>query len=62
MSTPVPDVFESIYHAKVGVQNVICDSPPTLSKKLADEDILGTWYQILHVEEEPFTQDKWTCG
>ena len=23
---------------------------------------MGTWYQILHVDEAPFSQDKWTCG
>ena len=58
----VKGAFESIYNAKVGVQNVICDNPDALSKQLKDADVLGTWYQILHVDEEPFTQDKWTCG
>ena len=58
----VSGAFEAIYNSKVGVQNVVCDNPAPLSKKLEDDAVMGTWYQILHVEEEPFTQDKWTCG
>ena len=23
---------------------------------------MGTWYQIMHVDEAPFTADKWMCG
>ena len=23
---------------------------------------MGTWYEIMHVDEAPFTADKWTCG
>ena len=58
----VTGAFESIYNAKIGTQNVICDLPEPLTKKLEQEHIMGTWFQILHVDEAPFTQDKWTCG
>ena len=30
----VTGAFESIYNAKIGTQNVICDMPEPLSKKL----------------------------
>ena len=54
--------FQTIYNSKIGAQSVTCDAPDTLSKKMAQEDIMGTWYQIMHVNEAPFTQEKWTCG
>ena len=56
------DAFASIYHTKVGVQDVICDNVPHLPDLFDQHHFMGTWYQILHVDEEPFTQEKWTCG
>ena len=56
------DAFESIYHSHVGVQNVVCDAVPRLHEAFEQHHFMGTWFQILHVNEEPFTQEKWTCG
>ena len=56
------DAFASIYNTKVGVQDVICDNVPHLHDLFDQHHFMGTWYQILHVDEEPFTQEKWTCG
>ena len=58
----VSQAFEAIYNSKIGTQNVICDAPVALDKKLEQEHLMGIWYQILHVDEAPFTADKWTCG
>ena len=55
------NAFTSIYNTKVGVQDVICDAVPPLAH-FDQHHYMGTWYQILHVDEEPFTQEKWTCG
>ena len=58
----VSQAFESIYSAKIGTQNVVCDRVEPLEKKLENDVIMGTWYEIMHVDEAPFTADKWTCG
>ena len=58
----VSQAFESIYNSKIGTQEVICDRIAPLEKALERDHLLGTWYQIMHVNEAPFTQDKWTCG
>ena len=58
----VAGAFESIYQAKIGTQNVVCDLPDVLSENLKLDKFMGTWYQLMHVDEAPFTADKWTCG
>jgi len=40
----ISQAFESIYSAKIGQQNVVCDRVPPIPKKLANENISGTWY------------------
>ena len=56
------EAFESIYHSHIGHQNVVCDIVPHLHEAFDQHHFMGTWYQIMHVNEEPFTQEKWTCG
>ncbi len=58
----VSTAFESIYNAKIGTQNVVCDSVAPLVNKFEQDHLMGTWFQIMHVDEAPFTADKWTCG
>ena len=58
----VSSAFESIYNSKIGTQNVVCDRVDPIEKKLENEHVMGTWYEIMHVDEAPFTADKWTCG
>ena len=58
----VSQAFESIYNSKIGTQNVVCDAVAPLTKKFEEEHLMGTWYQIMHVEEAPFTTDTWMCG
>ena len=58
----VSQAFESIYNSKIGQQNVICDVVEPLEKKLEQDHLMGTWFTIMHVDEAPFTHDKWMCG
>ena len=58
----VSQAFESIYNSKIGTQNVTCDAVEPLAKKFEKEHLMGTWYQIMHVEEPPFTNETWLCG
>ena len=58
----VSSAFEAIYNSKIGTQNVVCDNVVPLAKQLEQDHLMGTWYQIMHVDEAPFTADKWTCG
>ena len=58
----VSQAFEAIYNSKIGTQNVVCDNVTPLVKQLEQEHLMGTWYQIMHVDEAPFTAEKWTCG
>ena len=54
--------MESIYTTKVGHQDVVCDAVPPLHDAFDQHHIMGTWFQIMHVDEAPFTREKWTCG
>ena len=58
----VSQAFESIYNSTIGTQNVVCDNVAPLEKKFEQEHLMGTWFQIMHVDEAPFTADKWMCG
>jgi len=69
--TPIPtpaaaphgsSAFETIYNSKIGQQNVICDTIAPIEKKIDQADIMGTWFQILHVDEAPFAHGSWNCG
>ena len=40
----VSQAFESIYNAKIGTQNVVCDNVTPLEKKLEQEHLMGTWF------------------
>ena len=54
--------LSSIYNTKVGHQDVVCDAVPPLHDAFDQHHIMGTWFQIMHVDEAPFTREKWTCG
>ena len=62
MKASADTTFASIYQSSIGTQQVVCDVVPPLTKKFDQEHFMGTWFQIMHVEEAPFTHDGWTCG
>ena len=58
----VSQAFEHIYNSKIGTQNVVCDFVPPLVDQFEQDRLMGTWFQIMNVNEAPFSADKWTCG